>query len=229
MITQDINIDEHLNSVSIEAQLLFTRILSVSDDCGVVPANEYTLKSLTNPPDKIRRKFQDFVQELVSTNLLIGFEYNGKPYLCFKRESFERQQAYLIKNRTKSEYLKIEKDDFFRVYEQISALPENSGNNSKIPQVSLLTHKEIKDNSNKIKDKREGQDKFKPPTLQEVKEFFKEKGYMDKIAVTAFNHYDLAKWHDTKGNPVKNWKQKMNTVWFKDENRIPQEENLSWK
>ena len=36
----------------------------------------------------------------------------------------------------------------------------------------------------------------------------------------AFDYYDCADWHDSKGNKVKNWKQKMQAVWFKDENKI---------
>lgn len=150
MITQNINIDADLNALSVEAQLLFIRILSVSDDCGVVPANEYELKSLTNPPDKIRSKFNNILNEIISARLLIGFEYNDKPYYCFKKESFEREQAYIIKNRTKSEYLKIHKDVFLALYIEISSLPENSGKNSNFPKVSSLTHREYKAKSNEL-------------------------------------------------------------------------------
>lgn len=64
---------------------------------------------------------------------------------------------------------------------------------------------------------------FKTPTLEEVELFFKEKGYTAYAAKKAFNHYDLAGWKDTNGKPVKVWKQKMNTVWFKPENEIQKE------
>lgn len=212
MITQDINIDEDLNQLSVEAQLLFIRIISVSDDCGVVPGNEYTLKSLTNPPDKIRNKFHLFLEEITNSKLLLKFDYLGKPYYCFKRESFDRQQAYLIKNRTKSEYLKINKEEFFALYSEISSLPEISGNNSKFPQVSSLTHKEIKDNSNKIKDKRD-------PNFEEVKEYILSKGFNETLAKKVFEYYDTANWHDSRGVKVKNWKQKILANWLTDNNK----------
>lgn len=61
---------------------------------------------------------------------------------------------------------------------------------------------------------------FLPPSVEEVKSFFKERGYAEEAAVKAWNHYELAKWHDTSGKPVLNWRQKMNTVWFKPENRM---------
>lgn len=62
--------------------------------------------------------------------------------------------------------------------------------------------------------------KFIAPTLKEVMEFFKEKGYSESSAVKAFDYYTLGDWIDAKGNQVKNWKQKMNGVWFKDENKV---------
>lgn len=63
--------------------------------------------------------------------------------------------------------------------------------------------------------------KFKPPTLDEVKAYFKEKGYTEESAIKAFEHYDLADWHDAKGSKVKNWKQKMNTNWLVEKNKVP--------
>ena len=61
---------------------------------------------------------------------------------------------------------------------------------------------------------------FAPPTLLEVKEYFKEKGYSDASAIKAFNYYEAGDWKDSKGQKVKSWKQKMQGVWFKDENKI---------
>lgn len=61
---------------------------------------------------------------------------------------------------------------------------------------------------------------FKAPALNEVESYFTENGYSKESAIRAFNHYDVADWHDTKGNKVINWKQKMQTVWFKPENKV---------
>jgi hypothetical protein len=60
---------------------------------------------------------------------------------------------------------------------------------------------------------------FAPPTLLEVKEYFKEKGYSEASAIKAFNYYEAGNWKDSKGQKVKSWKQKMQGVWFKDENK----------
>lgn len=60
---------------------------------------------------------------------------------------------------------------------------------------------------------------FVPPTVEEVKEYFKEHGYREDVAVRAYGTYAPADWHDTKGNKILNWKSKMNAVWFRDEHK----------
>lgn len=67
--------------------------------------------------------------------------------------------------------------------------------------------------------------KFIPPTLDEVKAYFAEKGYLYKAAKRAFDFYSAADWHDSRGNKIKNWKQKMIGVWFTDENRAPKQQH----
>ena len=66
---------------------------------------------------------------------------------------------------------------------------------------------------------------FTPPTLDEVKKFFKEKGYSEAGAIKAWEHYEYGepKWTDTHGTPVRAWKQKMNTNWLKPEYLIKKE------
>lgn len=63
--------------------------------------------------------------------------------------------------------------------------------------------------------------KFTPPTLQEVVDYFKEKGYKESAGKKAFEYYNEADWDDSTGKKIKNWKQKMIGVWFKDENKSP--------
>ena len=64
--------------------------------------------------------------------------------------------------------------------------------------------------------------KFTPPALNEVKAYFKQNGYSAFSAEKAWNYYEAGNppWHDSKGNPVRSWKQKMQANWFKLENKI---------
>jgi len=52
--------------------------------------------------------------------------------------------------------------------------------------------------------------RFVPPTLEEVQEYVKEKGY-HVDAEFFFKFYSEGNWIDSKGNAVKNWKQKLIT------------------
>lgn len=60
--------------------------------------------------------------------------------------------------------------------------------------------------------------------INEIKLYFFENGYSEIAAQKFFDYYSIANWKDSKGNKVKNWKQKAQAVWFKDENKIPTNE-----
>ena len=82
---------------------------------------------------------------------------------------------------------------------------------------------EIKSN-NEIKKQKKSKTKILAPELNEVLDYFKQNGYSEIAAKKAFEFYEAAKsdgkWFDSNGKEVKNWKQKMQGVWFKDENKI---------
>ena len=61
--------------------------------------------------------------------------------------------------------------------------------------------------------------KFIPPTLKEVKKFFKDNGYTEGSGERAFMYYDAGGWCDKFKNPITNWKQSMVAQWFKPENK----------
>lgn len=86
--------------------------------------------------------------------------------------------------------------------------------------VSVSVSDNVNDNvSEKEKKNKERANKFAPPTQLEVISYFLEKGYTQESACKAFDYYDVANWTDSKGTKIKNWKQKMIAVWFKEENR----------
>lgn len=116
-------------------------------------------------------------------------------------------------------------------YQDLNSLDDqqdNQQNNKPITNQQPTNNQPITTNKNEKNDKNEKNEEnnarrknsFMPPSLEEVKAFFKERGFTQESAVKAWNHYDLFNWHDTSGKPVLNWKQKMNSVWFKPENKI---------
>ena len=60
-------------------------------------------------------------------------------------------------------------------------------------------------------------DKYAKRTIENAIAYFNENGYTKEGAEKFFNYYDVAGWKDSKGKEVKNWKQKAQAIWFKDE------------
>ena len=72
-------------------------------------------------------------------------------------------------------------------------------------------------NKNKNKSKEEKEEEI---NINDIISYFLENGYSDLAAKKFYDYYSVSKWKDSKGNKVKNWKQKAQAVWFKDENKI---------
>lgn len=82
-------------------------------------------------------------------------------------------------------------------------------------------HKEPDNTQSIVEDSKVNKSKlFTPPLIEDVISYFLENNYSDAAAKKAFNYYQSADWVDSKGNKVKNWKQKMVGNWFKPENEI---------
>lgn len=64
--------------------------------------------------------------------------------------------------------------------------------------------------SNIEKERINKKERFVPPTLEQVTEYAKSKGRGD-LASKFLEYYTVANWVDSKGNKVKNWKQKFLT------------------
>jgi len=84
-------------------------------------------------------------------------------------------------------------------------------------QTNPSEHKKADSNSDSVSKNKSK--RFIPPSISDVKEYFLEKGYTEQSAIKAFNYYEVANWVDSQGVKVKNWKQKMQGVWFKPENK----------
>jgi hypothetical protein len=97
---------------------------------------------------------------------------------------------------------------------------------------AMRTHSEgnaIKERKGKdIKESKDKKAVFTKPTQTEVESYFTENGYTKESGQKAFTYYDIADWKDSQGKQVRNWKQKMQSVWFKPENKAVQNA-FDWK
>ena len=105
-----------------------------------------------------------------------------------------------------------------------SDINKNNDSNHMINICSTYVNHMENENENEIIENRIGgpggrKGGYEYPNLDQVKSYFLENGYSEQSAVKAFNYYSVAGWKDSNGKQVRNWKQKMQSVWFKDENK----------
>lgn len=62
-------------------------------------------------------------------------------------------------------------------------------------------------------DKPQKRKSFVPPTLDEWLDYCREKNLDMAKMRNAYESYVVADWHDSQGNPIRNWKQKILQVW----------------
>lgn len=99
----------------------------------------------------------------------------------------------------------------------------NENANAMRTQCDRNAIKESKGKESKVKESKRKEsikkDIFTPPQISEVIDYFTEKGYSKQAAEKMFEYYSVADWKDSGGKKVRNWKQKANAVWFKDEHK----------
>jgi len=110
----------------------------------------------------------------------------------------------------------------------LNGINTESGENHTHINNNLFSNTKGDSNTEVVGDIKNGKKKFKPPTKEEVIEFFKEKGYNRESAIKMFDGYDVADWRDSRGNQVKSWKQKAIHVWFKPENKVKGTDNVAF-
>lgn len=111
---------------------------------------------------------------------------------------------------------------------EISKVRSEAGKKGAIAKQNLANASKGKESKVKESKEKEKKSMLKFPTLFEVVAYFTENGYTASAGEKAYKFYNDAEWVDSKGNKVINWKQKMQGVWFRDENKaqMPKERAL---
>ena len=130
----------------------------------------------------------------------------------------QSEKMISVKTTSKFTMITVCKYDSYNQSSPTKQLPNNINTTSKQHQLNTY-NKDNKDNKEN-KEKEEGSKEFTPPSISEFLEYFSTNSYTAEIGEKAFRHYELGNWKDTAGKQVKNWKRKVNTVWFKPEHKI---------
>lgn len=142
MISQDLISDPHYNELSLEAQNIFIRMLTVSDDCGVVPANLYRLNVLINTPKRIAPKLGSVLDEIQGAGLGYLFDFKEERFFAFKPAAFQDYQSYILKKATKSEYLRIPVGEYEELSKNFQELPRISSRFDQTPLSTVESRKQ---------------------------------------------------------------------------------------
>lgn len=126
-------------------------------------------------------------------------------------KSFQQSGSIDVKSNNQYSIITVCKYDDYNNIKEENEQPMNNGRTA--DEQPMNTNKNDKNDKNVKK-------VFIAPSLDEVVSFFSENGYPEELAAKAFKHYDLAGWENSHGKKVKNWKQTMHTVWFKEENKV---------
>lgn len=109
--------------------------------------------------------------------------------------------------------VKIDADKY--IIEKLLRNYPKFGNHAKIEEILAATKTQrVSKNAGK-----KAETKTIPPPLPEFKDYFKQHGFPEALAITVWHGYNAANWHDSEGKPIINWKQKCQHVWFKEKNK----------
>lgn len=167
------------------------------------------VEDLYNNANALPTDYESIAFDLRTTTELVISIINDFDLFCIETSEFGSASIERRLNERNEKSVKARESAFKRwnkVKENANALPTQSDSNA----IKESKGKETKLNKSIV---------FTPPILEDVLSYFKDNGYSEISAQKAFRYYNDANWMDSKGNKVKNWKQKMQGVWFKDENK----------
>ena len=185
MFTKKVTDDDNFMSLSSSAQALYLHLSMSADDdgfCNQVSASMF----------KAHASVQD-LQALLEKRYIYQFE-NG---------------VIVIKHWRMANALRKDRYTPTAFQEELSQLGlKDNGSYTWLPVGCQLVAERLPQDRLGKDRKEKNNKKFVPPTFEEVEAYAKERG--DKVDPKFFfDYFTEGKWIDSKGNPVRNWKQKM--------------------
>ena len=183
------------------SQLLYFHLSMRADDDGFV-----------NKPKTIMRMVgckDDDMTVLTAKKFIIPFDSGIVVIKHWKIHNYIQKDRY-VETKYKDEKAQLTLDEN-KSYTTCIQNVSNADTQVRLElgKVRLELDKSIADEQTPTKPKRVKKE-FIPPTLEEVKSYAKERNsFIDPKKF--FDFYDVSKWIDSKGIPVRNWKQKFIT------------------
>lgn len=206
--------EQDTNTISLEAEgalLKLTFKLWKSKEKGFA---EFCLPQICLLLKKDEKSTLEIIHELADNDILNIEFLEAKKIRFISRRMFEKARISKIRSEAGKEGIK-------------KKLSKSEANVQQNPDIDI-------DNDNSIllnKKEPEKKNPRKPrapklittvPEITEMENYAEENGYPRELGARAFKTYsnNNPPWHDSKGNPVRSWRGKMQSVWFKPENKI---------
>jgi hypothetical protein len=145
----------------------------------------------------------------------LGIEIESEPIIQIALASFiqnfkrDNEKYLMIVERNRSNGLKNSKLKHETQKTQKSPVGSNGVHSSPLVTDNGNDNDNDNDSVSDSKKKKTIKKENPPPTLEEVKTWFIEQGSTAEQGAKAWLYYTDGNWHDAKGQPVKNWRQKM--------------------
>ena len=210
IIKESICTSDSIDSLTWFEEVLFYRLIVSCDDYGRYDGRAAVIKNRLFPlkEDKLKTKdVNNAIIKLSQAGLVQLYTCNGKQFLYLP--TWENHQS-----------IRAQKSKYPDPSDGCILLNTSESNcmqmNADVPVIQSYSESNTySDTEGKQKRK-----KFTPPTLEEVKAYADANGYAVDVEYF-YKYYSTGHWHDSKGNPVNNWKQKLIT-WAKKDGAAPQ-------
>ena len=189
IIKESICTSENIDQLSLFQETFFVRLMVNCDDFGRMDARAKILSSRLFPLKEIKTaQIEDALKALVSADLIILYEVDGKPYLQIK--TWDKHQQVRAK---KSKYPSPDEGTCNQLI----------SNDSKCPRNPIQSEYESESESNT--DTKETAKRFVPPTVDEVAAYCAERNNgIDPEYFVAYN--ENRDWKLSNGKKMKDWK-----------------------
>lgn len=208
---------DRVNKLSWVAEVFYRRLMSVVDDFGRYDARIELLKSKLYPLKNNQVRPSDigtWLTECVAAGLVRCYIVDSKNYL----EIIDFNQRLRVQKSKFPSPENAKKNDVRQMTDSCTAdvgLKRGGGGGGIRNESESESESETR-----RKEKNSQKSEFHPPELFDVENYFLENGFSKELAYRAFKGYSEADWYDSHGNKIRNWKQKMQHVWFKKEKNV---------
>lgn len=197
ILKESICSSDSIDGLSWFEEVLFYRLIVNCDDYGRFDGRPAIIKNRLFPlKEKLTiSTVSNAINTLASAGLVVLYVFEDKPFLYLP--TWNEHQTVRAK---RSKY--PAPDDGVKTSEIICKQMQ--------ADVPVIQSNTISESNTKSESSSARNARFTPPTLDEVREYCKERG-SNVDPIRFWTYYNEGGWKDAKGNSVKNWKQKLIT------------------